>query len=510
MNDTPSSNIRLDDTQHSASTPGSDPIHELNALTDQVSHAQVAIAGLFHRLSAEKDEIARAAERQKADRAQTEALLNHLDVFCAQQRAAEQTVRLLLRERDARDVAFKEIVTSMFEEKARKNSEMQREIDRLLRDGLEEISVLEGLAEKFRNADRSQSLSCASPSAETEPTAVENLEVVSMTACDATASAPVSPVAGGPGTVISTSVLGLTSSENKPPSPVPFSVASGWDLCDDHVRATSPGPSQVSISAAGKPALEGTQQALGLPATKSTEHEDVDESVPIPKLKLVDTKHAMVKKANLKKLKGKKISRKLEYATTTVTVERIWVGYTETEGHVSMLVRAFDQIDGVNPFEDLMQDLQVYYQDAPPLAPCNAPYTGQFVSVISLGRWFRAVICSVSELKREAEVELVDYGVQLTVTFQHIRLLPTKFRTMESQTTEARLSHVKPLEGENSRSEEALRRLSELCGRTFSAAGLYSSNSTPYIRLQDPSYEQDENAMLVGEGLAYHVEGPAY
>ncbi|TFY66845.1 hypothetical protein EVG20_g4248 [Dentipellis fragilis] len=504
VNNIPPLDLRLGDPHHSASTPGPDPIHELNALTDQVSRAQNAIAGLFHRLSAEKDEIARTAERQKADRAQSEALLNHLDVFCGQQRAAEQTVRLLLQERDARDAAFKESVMGMFEEKARKDSEMQKEVDGLLRNGLEGLSTLEGLVEKFRDADRSEKVPNASPSPGTPPMAVDNLEVVSTATCNATASSPISSTTDGTAAVMTALVSGYAPTENRQPSTASPIVVSGWDLCEDHVKAASPDPPEVSNSAVG--GSEGMQQSQALDThAESTGHKDIDESLPIPKLKLVDTKRVAVKKAgSLRTLKKKK----LEYATTRVTVERIWVGYAGSESHVHMLVKAFDEVDDVSPLEDLMRDLQVYHQDAPPLAQSSIPYTGQFVSAIFAGRWFRAVICSVSELKREAEVELVDYGDKITAAFQHIRLLPTKFRTMASQTTEARLSYVKPLECENPRNVKALMRLSALCGRTFSATGLYSSDSIPYIRLRDSSCEEDENAALVREGLVYYAEGP--
>jgi staphylococcal nuclease domain-containing protein 1 len=95
---------------------------------------------------------------------------------------------------------------------------------------------------------------------------------------------------------------------------------------------------------------------------------------------------------------------------------------------------------GIATLEKLMRDFSLHHHSAQP-APSNfVPKAGDLVSAkFSDGSWYRAKIRRASPVKKEAEVTFIDYGNQDTVSFQKIRPLDPKFRSLPGQAQDARL-----------------------------------------------------------------------
>lgn len=113
---------------------------------------------------------------------------------------------------------------------------------------------------------------------------------------------------------------------------------------------------------------------------------------------------------------------------------------------------------GIANLEKLMVEFAKYYQNAPS-QPGYMPKANELISAkFSDGQWYRAKVRRTSPAKREAEVTFIDYGefgVSLysvsdrantltgnrdTVPFSHTRPLDGKFKSLPSQSHDARLS----------------------------------------------------------------------
>ncbi|OAX42282.1 hypothetical protein K503DRAFT_797296 [Rhizopogon vinicolor AM-OR11-026] len=167
--------------------------------------------------------------------------------------------------------------------------------------------------------------------------------------------------------------------------------------------------------------------------------------------------------------------------------------------------------EGIATLEKLMRDFSLHHHSAQP-APSNfVPKAGDLVSAkFSDGSWYRAKIRRASAVKKEAEVTFIDYGNQDTVSFQKIRPLDPKFRSLPGQAQDARLSFIRLVSDESEYHADAVDRFRQLCeGRKLVANIDSKEGSMLHLRLIDPNDPvamQDPlaciNADLVREGLA--------
>ncbi|KAK2463207.1 hypothetical protein APHAL10511_004862 [Amanita phalloides] len=167
--------------------------------------------------------------------------------------------------------------------------------------------------------------------------------------------------------------------------------------------------------------------------------------------------------------------------------------------------------EGIASLEKLMRDFSLHHQ-SPAAAPPNfVPRQGELVSAkFSDGAWYRAKIRRASPTKKEAEVTFIDYGNQDTVSFSNIRPLDPKFRALQGQAQDARLSFVKLPDLDSDYGKEAVDRFRALCeGRKLVANIDHREGPLLHLRLIDPSdpaAQTDSNASinadLVREGLA--------
>ncbi|KAF8622718.1 hypothetical protein AX15_006809 [Amanita polypyramis BW_CC] len=167
--------------------------------------------------------------------------------------------------------------------------------------------------------------------------------------------------------------------------------------------------------------------------------------------------------------------------------------------------------EGIASLEKLMQDFSLHHQ-SPMAAPPNfTPKQGELVSAkFSDGAWYRAKIRRSSPAKKEAEVTFIDYGNQDTVSFNNIRPLDPKFRTLPGQAQDARLSFVKLVDPESDYGNEAVERFRALCeGRKLIANIDHKEGPLLHLRLIDPADPATQadpyvciNADFVREGLA--------
>ena len=91
-----------------------------------------------------------------------------------------------------------------------------------------------------------------------------------------------------------------------------------------------------------------------------------------------------------------------------------------------------------------MRDFSLHHRGSDASAPKSwTPKAGELVSArFSDGAWYRAKIKRSSAVKREVEVNFIDYGNQDTIPFSAIRPLDPKFRSLPGQAHDARLRYV--------------------------------------------------------------------
>ncbi|TFY66836.1 hypothetical protein EVG20_g4249 [Dentipellis fragilis] len=374
-----------------------------------------------------------------------------------------ETVCPLSQERDSRDRTLEDGVARLFEEKAKKDAESQMVIDRLSFDNSKEISHLEKFVDDYHDAECPEqsvndiSLPPAYLSKEAESNLATHLiirpespprvvgdskpnNVTAINSVDEGTStfAQAGAMSRGYESVAAERALHEVCGQS---ASRPLSVAPGLTRCLETI-SRSTGTSHLS------------KTTSSIVTLNHLDYDNIDESIPIQRLKLVDTKRVEIVKGTNKKGKKPSRRRKFEYTKTPVTVEKVWVERTGSQD-IHMLVKAYHQADDqpisgsesskarqgvdVDPLENLMRDLQNCHQNTSGSKQTTSPYAGQFVSAMFAGRRYRAMVLSVSEQKREAEVELVDYGDKVTVAFRHIHSLSTKFRALDAQVAEARL-----------------------------------------------------------------------
>ncbi|KAJ7072239.1 hypothetical protein C8F01DRAFT_1205852 [Mycena amicta] len=161
--------------------------------------------------------------------------------------------------------------------------------------------------------------------------------------------------------------------------------------------------------------------------------------------------------------------------------------------------------EGIAALEKLMRDFSLHHRSSA-AAPANfVPKGGELVSAkFSDGSWYRA------KIRRAAEVVFIDYGNQDVVSFNNIRPLDAKFRSLPGQAQEARLSFVKLVGPESEHYADAVDRFRSLCeGRKLIANVDHKEGALLHLRLMDPtdpSAADDPlaciNADLLREGLA--------
>lgn len=141
---------------------------------------------------------------------------------------------------------------------------------------------------------------------------------------------------------------------------------------------------------------------------------------------------------------------KTEYLDIIISDVRISNGFTfsvqilNTEGMFpsSETIRPSNKTSpiGIAALEKLMHEFSLHHKNAPTSAAGFTPRAGELVSAkFSDGAWYRAKIRRSSAIKKEAEVNFIDYGNQDTVSFANIRPLDPKFRSLPGQAHEARL-----------------------------------------------------------------------
>ncbi|KAF7296136.1 Transcriptional factor [Mycena kentingensis (nom. inval.)] len=167
--------------------------------------------------------------------------------------------------------------------------------------------------------------------------------------------------------------------------------------------------------------------------------------------------------------------------------------------------------EGIASLEKLMRDFSLHHR-SPSAAPPNfVPKGGDLVSAkFSDGSWYRAKIRRTSPIKKEAEVSFIDYGNQDVVSFNNIRPLDAKFRSLPGQAHEARLSFVKLVGPESEYYTEAIERFNSLCAARKLVANIdHKEGGVLHLRLMDPTdpaAAEDPlaciNADLLRDGLA--------
>ncbi|KAF7315577.1 Transcriptional factor [Mycena indigotica] len=167
--------------------------------------------------------------------------------------------------------------------------------------------------------------------------------------------------------------------------------------------------------------------------------------------------------------------------------------------------------EGIAALEKLMRDFSLHHRSSAASPPNFVPKAGELVSAkFSDGSWYRAKIRRASPVKKEAEVTFIDYGNQDTVSFNNIRPLDAKFRSLSPQAHEARLSFVKLVGPESEYYADALDRFRSLCeGRKLIANIDHKEGTLLHLRLMDPTdpAAADDplaciNADLLRDGLA--------
>ncbi|KAH7108122.1 hypothetical protein BKA62DRAFT_781142 [Auriculariales sp. MPI-PUGE-AT-0066] len=166
--------------------------------------------------------------------------------------------------------------------------------------------------------------------------------------------------------------------------------------------------------------------------------------------------------------------------------------------------------DGIASLEKLMHEFSLHHKSA--VSPAGfVPKNGDLISAkFSDGSWYRARVKRASAIKKEAEVQFIDYGNHDTVAFKDCRPLDPKFRSLQGQAQDARLSFVKLVEPESEYHNESVDRFRNLCeGRKLIANIDHKEGNLLHLRLIDPNdpiSAEDPlasiNADLVREGLA--------
>ncbi|KIJ18624.1 hypothetical protein PAXINDRAFT_161466 [Paxillus involutus ATCC 200175] len=166
--------------------------------------------------------------------------------------------------------------------------------------------------------------------------------------------------------------------------------------------------------------------------------------------------------------------------------------------------------EGIASLEKLMHDFSLHHKSAA-VPHSFTPTNGDLVSAkFSDGSWYRAKIRRVSPIKKEAEVTFIDYGNQDTIKFSNLRPLDPRFRSLQGQAHDARLSFIKLANADSDYYQEAIERFRLLCeGRKLIANVDYKEGNLLHLRLidpTDPAVAQDPsaciNADLLREGLA--------
>jgi staphylococcal nuclease domain-containing protein 1 len=167
--------------------------------------------------------------------------------------------------------------------------------------------------------------------------------------------------------------------------------------------------------------------------------------------------------------------------------------------------------DGIASLEKLMKDFALHYKGASATPAGYTPKSGELVAAkFSDGSWYRAKVRRVSAVKKEAEVTFIDYGNQDTVSFNNVRPLDPKFKSLPGQAHDARLSFVKVADPQSEYYGEAIDRFRQLCeGRKLIANVDFKEGNLLHLRLidpTDPAIANDKtitiNSDLVKEGLA--------
>ncbi|KAF7306137.1 Transcriptional factor [Mycena chlorophos] len=167
--------------------------------------------------------------------------------------------------------------------------------------------------------------------------------------------------------------------------------------------------------------------------------------------------------------------------------------------------------EGIAALEKLMRDFSLHHRTSSAAPAGFVPKAGELVSAkFSDGSWYRAKIRRASPVKKEAEVTFIDYGNQDVVSFNNIRPLDAKFRSLSPQAHDARLSFVKLVGPESEYYQEALDRFRSLCeGRKLIANIDHKEGPLMHLRLMDPTdpTAADDplaciNADLLRDGLA--------
>ncbi|EJD52667.1 hypothetical protein AURDEDRAFT_111290 [Auricularia subglabra TFB-10046 SS5] len=166
--------------------------------------------------------------------------------------------------------------------------------------------------------------------------------------------------------------------------------------------------------------------------------------------------------------------------------------------------------DGIASLEKLMHDFSLHHKTA--VSPAGfAPRNGELISArFSDGAWYRAKVKRSSPIKKEAEVQFIDYGNHDTVAFKDCRPLDPKFKSLPGQAVDARLSFIKLVDPESEYHQESVDRFRALCeGRKLIGNIDHKEGTLLHLRLIDPSdplSAEDPlasiNADLVREGLA--------
>ncbi|WVO12839.1 hypothetical protein L204_100447 [Cryptococcus depauperatus] len=168
--------------------------------------------------------------------------------------------------------------------------------------------------------------------------------------------------------------------------------------------------------------------------------------------------------------------------------------------------------ESVAALEKLMSDFALHHRQASAYTSPSIPKNGDLVSAKSVedNRWYRARIKRASAIKKEAQVYLIDYGNEETLSFSRIRPLDEKFKNLPGQAKDARLSFVKLVPRSSEYGLEALRRFSDLTEGLKLIANIdQREGNLLHLRLidpADPSIKNDPmsclNAELVRDGLA--------
>ncbi|KAK9894247.1 hypothetical protein P389DRAFT_174287 [Cystobasidium minutum MCA 4210] len=159
--------------------------------------------------------------------------------------------------------------------------------------------------------------------------------------------------------------------------------------------------------------------------------------------------------------------------------------------------------------EKLMADFAAFHRTAQP-APVT-PRSGDLVAAkfTADNQWYRAKVRKSNPAKKQAEVLFYDYGNSEVLSYDRLRPLDARFKSLPPQAKEASLSFIQLLGNDTEYGPDAVHLFRDLCeGRPLVANVDRRDANSVSLTLYDPDVRQSQsatssiNAEMVRNGLA--------